>query len=724
MSHRIKFVPILMIICLLFISALPGIGLEKEQPLVAFKTDTPPVIDGKLDDPVWQKAPFVKGFKTWHPDFGIDMVDDTIVYIAYDKDNLYFGFRCFDSEPDKIKASITSRDHIRPDDWIGINLDTFNDNQSLYIFYCNPLGIQQDSRAEGGDEDYTVDIVWYSAGHIDKEGYVVEIQLPFKSIRFTQKSPVEMGVIFERQVSRQSVMGTYPPLDPKQGTNWFTQTMPFFLPEVKPYKLIELLPAVTYRDMRSLDEGRLVPFPGGQGDLSLTGKYGLTSDLILDGTLNPDFSQVESDAGQVDFNRRYALFFPEKRPFFLEGLEKFNFGGFHSGDYLSEIVHTRTVVNPLLGFKLNGKAGDKNVLAALYSLDELPDTEVDERAHFGIFRYKRILAQDGFIGGFYTGRERDSGFNRVFGLDGQLRVSQAGIFGFHGFLSQTHQNGQESRDDGHALGLHYFSNTRNWLFMLGFQNISEDFRTETGYITRTGVTRFRSGAVKMFYPPSKMLPRIDVMVHSFQIHDKFSDLFETANTLDTKLYFLRNSFILVGYGYSNEIFLGERFSTSGPRIIAQSQFTKDFSFSFSYYSSNKIRYVENPYQGYGSDASVAITLLPSENLHLDFSLIYSDFYRETDATKEYDYMIVRSRNVYQVNKYLFFRAIVEYNSFRKQVLTDFLASFTYIPGTVVHIGYGSLYEKIQWMEGEYRPANNYLESQRGFFFKASYLWRF
>jgi hypothetical protein len=120
---------------------------------------------------------------------------------------------------------------------------------------------------------------------------------------------------------------------------------------------------------------------------------------------------------------------------------------------------------------------------------------------------------------------------------------------------------------------------------------------------------------------------------------------------------------------------------------------------------------------------LAIKYLPSEKLHLSLSLIYSDFYRDSDSLKEYDYTIIRSKNTYQVNKYLFFRGIIEYNSFWKRLITDFLASFTYIPGTVVHIGYGSLYEKIEWLDGEYRNAPNFLETKRGFFFKASYLWR-
>jgi hypothetical protein len=136
---------------------------ESLQPL---RTDAPPKIDGRLDDLVWKSAPSVTGFKTFVPDFEIEMPEQTIVYMAYDRENLYFGFKCFDSQPDKIKASIARRDTIRPDDWVCINLDSFNDQQSLYALYINPLGIQTDSRYAGGREDYSQDFVFYSAGKI------------------------------------------------------------------------------------------------------------------------------------------------------------------------------------------------------------------------------------------------------------------------------------------------------------------------------------------------------------------------------------------------------------------------------------------------------------------------------------------------------------------------------------------------------------------------------
>lgn len=213
------------------------------------------------------------------------------------------------------------------------------------------------------------------------------------------------------------------------------------------------------------------------------------------------------------------------------------------------------------------------------------------------------------------------------------------------------------------------------------------------------------------------------MVHSFQIRDKFSGLYETKNSLDLRFILPKDSYILFGGCYATEVYLDERFNTSSMRFNAGSKFTKQLTLTLSYEYGEKIRYVSDPYQGKGSDATAAITYLPSEKLHLNLSLIYSDFFRVSDSLKEYDYLIIRSNNIYQVNKYLFFRGIIEYNSFWKRLMTDFLASFTYIPGTVIQIGYGSLYEKIKWEDGDYASSDSFLETKRGFFFKASFLWR-
>jgi hypothetical protein len=701
--------------------------LFSNPPLQPLRTDTPPQIDGRLDDSIWKAAPSVTGFKTFHPDFGIDMPEQTIVYMAYDRENLYFGFKCFDSQPDKIKASIARRDTIRSDDWICINLDSFNDQQSLYALYINPLGIQTDSRYAGGREDFSQDFVFYSAGQVDDEGYVIEVQLPFKSIRFSNKQTVEMGVIFERKISRISTHGAYPALSPEKGMFFLTQMKSMVMHDIKHYTLLELLPAVTLNQRQYAEEGDL-NITDRFSDLSLTAKYGITSKLILDATYNPDFSQVESDAGQVDVNLRYDLYFPEKRPFFLEGKENFNFGGFSPYDPLIEIAYTRNIIDPLAGIKLSGKIGAKNTLASLFSLDESPsytgDVDVTGKyAMFSILRYKRALNDDSYLGAFFTSRDLKNHSNRVIGPDGQIRLTPSSILAFHLFYSQTQDNSEFDNFSGHALGLDYLYSTRKLDINLAIKEISKNFDTETGYLTRTGLAMITGSLTPKFYPNSKLLQRIDSKIYTSQLKDQFSNIWETYNVLFLTFSFLRSTRLALSSNYSTEVFLDEKFNTSGWRVSSFSQITKQFTLRLSYRNGKSIYYSEDPYQGKGTRAGGQIIFQPSEKINLSVNLTYADFFRDSDSLKIYDYTILRTRLTYQMNKYLTFRGVVEYNDYNKTLYTDFLVSFLYIPGTVIHLGYGSLYEKTQWMEGEYRESDRFLEMERGLFFKVSYLWR-
>ncbi len=720
-GHRVALWNLLFSAALTASAAFAGQS-ERLPPITPFRTETPPVIDGVLDDPVWAQAPSETGFQTWRPDFGKDMHEKTVVYYAYDRENLYFAYRCYDSEPSKIKASITARDNINQDDWICLNLDTFNDQQSLYAFYVNPLGIQGDSRFEGNKEDFTIDVVWYSAGRIDDEGYTIEVRIPFKSIRYRRREPVEMGIIFERSISRHSESGTYPALDPARGLDFLNRTRPLHFIDIKHYTLLEVLPAFTYGKDSLIERGTLEPQKS-RSELSLTAKYGLSSQLILDGTINPDFSQVESDAGQVDFNLRYALYYPEKRPFFLEGRERFTLAATEEDNPLQSVVHTRTIVDPLLGLKLNGKVGARDTIASIYAMDKLPAGSSEDYAHVAIARYKRALSGDSFIGGVWTGRFEGSRYNVVAGSDGFLRINPSSTFSYQALFSLTKPPGQSDEVEGHALNFIYFYMTRNHLFEVALQDLGKDFATETGYLTRNGLTRLKVGFAPLIYPKSQTFLRVDPLFHSIHIRDKFSGLLETYNAFDLRLILPRNTTLIAGGRYSTEVFLGQRFGRSGFRLIGTSQVTKQLLLDFRYVYGQKIRYIEDPYQGRGNDGRFSATFLPTEKLRFLLALAYSDFYRSTDGRKEYDYTIIRSENTYQANKYLFFRAIFEYNSFHKELMTDLLASFTYIPGTVVHIGYGSLYEKTAWRDEEYVPSDRFLEMKRSFFFKVSYLWR-
>jgi hypothetical protein len=695
--------------------------------LKPLKTDKPPVIDGVLDDPVWAEAPYVKDFKTFIPDFGRDLSEETVAYFAYDSENLFFAFQCYDREPKKIKATLSKRDDIRTDDFVCINLDSFNDQQSLYALYVNPLGIQMDSRYASNKEDFSADMVWYSAGKLHENGYAVEMRIPLKSIRYSSGERTEMSIFFERSIGRRTEHGSYPELDPAKGYAFLTGMAPMEFFGLKKYTLLELIPAFTFQQGYTQAEGRLARDMTAR-DLSLTGKYGITPSLILDATYNPDFSQVEADAGQVDVNLRYDLYFPEKRPFFLEGSENFTLAGTIDGDFLLSAVNTRNIVDPVAGVKLTGKIARKDNLAMIFAADESPiaidpyETEV-KSAYFSIFRYRHALSQDSYLGLFFTDREHEGRFNRVVGPDGMVRLNQSSMLSFHALGSFTRAGSGAEREDGHALSLDYYHDTRDWKISLGFQDLSTDFETVTGYLTRTGLTRFRGAVSPLFYPRSQVLRRIAVSLASSQLRDQTYNLWETDNTAAVIFTLVRTSQVSLAYSYATEIFLGQRFKTGGWKLQGRSQITNAIYFNLMFRSGQAIRYSESPFQGYGKSAQATLGYQPSEKFNWTLTFTYSDLFRDADKEKVYDYTIVRNRLIYQLNKYLFFRAIVEYNSYRKQLLTDLLASFLYIPGTVIQLGYGSIYEKIRWQDETYVNSDRFLETRRGIFFKASYLWR-
>jgi hypothetical protein len=714
-----------------FLSVLflvPALAAEDTEFFKPLRTDSPPEIDGRLDDEVWRRAPSVSGFKSFIPDFGRDPSEETVAYMAYDAENLYFAFKCFDKEPDKIKAAMAARDTIRADDFICINLDTFNDRQSLYALYVNPLGIQTDSRYAGGKEDYSVDVVWSSAGRIDADGYSVELRLPFKSIRYAGKRRVEMSIFFERRIARRSEQVSYPPLDPARGYFFLTQMMPLELRDIKSYTLFELLPAFTYRQGYAPEEGQLRRQEA-LGDLSLTAKYGLTSQLILDATWNPDYSQIEADAGQVDVNLRYDLFFPEKRPFFLEGSEMFNQAGASDTNPLLAVAHTRKIVDPRIGFKLSGKIGKKDTLASLFALDESPSSDPliepgdDRYAGFAVLRYKRAVGADGFLGAFYTGRDHAGRANQVAGADGLVRLNKSSVLGFHGFGSWTKTDDLSGTAGGAALAADYLYDTRNLGLELGVYHVSTGFQTDVGYLIRRGVTGFFGSVTPRIYPQSRFFRKLQPNLSLSLVKDLPSGLFETNDALGLTALLPGNTTAQFLGRYSTEVFLGQRFETGGGLVQLSSHITKQLFVRGLFFRGNSIRYTADPYQGYGSRFVGGVTYKPSERFDLTGSLTFSDFYRESTKEKEFDYAIWRARLTYQTNRYLFFRAVVEYNTYRETMLTDLLASFTYIPGTVVQLGYGSLYDKVEWAGGEYRPSERFLEVRRGLFFKASYLWR-
>jgi len=704
-----------------------GSGGRKAEPLAPIvlpPAGNPPVVDGRLDDAIWSTASSFDAFKTFKPDYGKEPSQRTKAYVAYDTDNIYFAFRCGDTEPAKIKASVCRRDAMGQDDMVGIILDTFNDNQSGFTFMLNPLGVQGDGIMNvQGNVDDSHDMVWYSKGLVDDGGWTVEARVPLRSLRFPSGKTLTMKCVLFRFHTRTSEQFCYPPLDPGN-SNIMAQAQPLQVSGLHYKRVMEVLPAFTYGSRREAGGGTLRKIEENT-DLSLTGKFGLTSDLTLDGAYNPDFSQVEADAGQVDVNLRNALYYQEKRPFFLEGQDLWRFGGEMEDAPLASVVYTRTIVDPVFGFRLTGKLGPRDTVAAIYAKDDLPGDAVDEHPEFTIARYKHILSGDSYIGGFYSGREYGLGYNRVGGVDGRFRMSGTSVLSFHLFGSLTRLENESPIAKDHALSLHYNHQNRKWVIDLGYQDISPGFRVNSGFLTRTGLRRLAVFAMHQIYPRSKFFQKIEPFYWSYHIYDTIYDKWETLNFFVLRFSLPRKTELRFEGILGNEIFAGQRFERTGFGLRTQSQVLKQVYLETSFRRWGGIYYdPDAPYQGDETRYGLYLRYQPVEKFDFSLSLENSNFTRRSDGERIYDYTILWNRNTFQVNKFLFLRAIVEYNFFRKRLTADGLVSFTYIPGTVFYVGYGSAFERLDWRDGEYVDGRRFLETKRGLFLKISYLWRF
>jgi hypothetical protein len=295
--------------------------------------------------------------------------------------------------------------------------------------------------------------------------------------------------------------------------------------------------------------------------------------------------------------------------------------------------------------------------------------------------------------------------------------------GFHAFGSDTRRDGAAGGGAGHAVGADFTRDTRRFtLYMNGF-DVSKAFAADSGYLTRNGVSALTVYAAPKFYPKRGAVQRAELSATVQQMRDAFSGLWETYNEAGVGLRLRRAASLSAQYHYSSEVFGRREFSTSGARVNGSIQLTKQLRLNGSYSHGNAIFYSADPFGGRSTRASVAAVYQPSQKWSESLTLTYEDFDRASGGGRLYDYAILRSRTAFQPNRFVFFRGIAEYNSFRRQLVTDLLASFTYIPGTVVHAGYGSLYEKSRWDGLEFVRDTRLREARRGLFLKASYLWR-
>ena len=722
-SSQLKRVLCFILFCFLFLSTLfSRITIE------SIRTLSPPKIDGVLDDPVWKKVKGYSDFKSFAPEFGKLPKEKTIVYSAYEADNLYFAFKCYDKDPGKIIATIRKRDTIGVEDNVAVFIDSHNDGQNAYFFVSNPLGIQMDGILDSeGYSDWSQDFVWESAGKKNAEGFAVEVKIPLKSLRFAKAKIVKMRIGFTRKITRYSEQYAFP--EWKLGEGSILSQVGFFqLEDINYKKVFEILPAVTYRRHRERDQEEIW-VNSDEKSLGLTSKIGLTSDMTLDMTVNPDFSHIEIDEGQVDVNLRIEPLYQEKRPFFLEGLEHFIFAGCSDDMPLEKIVHTRNIIEPVFGLKLSGKIGKSNIVNSLFAVDESPkylDVSPHEKKgnnYYGILRYKHLIKNDSYLGGVYTGKEYNNGFNRVGGVDSKIRIN--GFMTSEAFFLYSFSKNPDVADqkEGSAFGWKLNYESQKYYAFLGYNDLSKNFVLDTGRVIRNGIRILSADAGRHFYTHSDFLKRITLGYFGHLVRDKHFDMNEYAHMFKIKFDFPSETQLSVGYDWATEVYEGVLFDKNQFCIDGKSQVTKFLNLSFNY-SFGDSPYYPSLLQGNLKDLSFFVNFHPGEKFSTEFVIKRQIFHEDEANTKIYDIGIYRNKTTFQVNKYLFLRGIVEYNSDDKKILCDSLLGFTYIPGTVIYLGYGSSLEKERYVNDRFVRYHQFKETRSTLFFKASYLFRF
>lgn len=478
------------------------------------KASEPIKVDAFLDEPAWSQALRLDLPFEVNPGENIPAPVRTEFFITHDAENLYLAFIAHDPNPAAIRAHVTDRDRAYRNDFVGIMLDTFNDKRRGYEFFVNPLGVQMDLlRNEvggGSEEDDTWDAIWHSAGRITADGYLVEISIPFRALRFPHTAGEHTWRIAAFRAYPRRVRHQLFSMPLQRDNNCFFCQVPLFVgfAGITPGRNIEVAPTLTSQrtdELEDTDDPSSVFREGSFATRAgVSARWGITPNLSLNAALNPDFSQVEADSAQLATNTRYALFFSEKRPFFLEGADLFSTP--------LNAVYTRTVADPQWGAKVSGKTGSQafgifvardrstNLLFPSNAGSSLDTYEQENTS--GVIRYRHDIGESSTLGVIATSREAAGYHNRVWGADGVIRLSDRDTARFQVLASRTQYPGELAATydqptgefDGSAFFANYEHSERTWAAWAWHERYTTGFRADLGFVPRVDASNSGFGA--------------------------------------------------------------------------------------------------------------------------------------------------------------------------------------------------------------------------------------
>jgi len=473
-------------------------------------------IDGVLDDAIWRTALALPLTVETYPRENQTPEVETIAYLVENGDQLLIAFDARDPEPEKIRAYLRDRDSAFNDDFVGVVLDTFNDQRRAFEFFINPLGVQMDLINDdvNRNESSSWDAIWDSAGQVNERGFTAEMAIPFSQLRFPRTDGDQTWGIdvlrFRPRANRARISNN---AQDRNRSCYLCQFGTFTgFANAEPGKALEVVPTLTATRTDSPPVPAAAPGQlergGFETEAGLGVRWGITPDLTLDVTFNPDFSQVEADVAQLEENTTFALFYPESRPFFLEG-----------GDYYSsplQAVFTRTVADPDAGAKFTGRTGN-NTIGVFATNDAVTNllipgpfgsqsTSLDQENDAFVGRYARGFGKTSQIGALVTSRQGDGYSNEVAGFDGRYFVNDQTTLRFQYLDSRTEypaavatQFGQAEDLEGDAWRVEYRYGSRNWFAQVWHQDLDPSFRADSGFIGRVDLVQDRVQMNHTFY---------------------------------------------------------------------------------------------------------------------------------------------------------------------------------------------------------------------------------
>jgi hypothetical protein len=699
------------------------------------------------------------------PRDGQPATERTEVWMGRTSSMLYFVFLCFDHAPGLIRGHLARRENIQNDDYVAVLLDAFQDRRKGVLFEVNPAGVQSDAAwTENSNPDYSYDQVWDSEGRVTAQGWMALIAIPFRSLRFREAGP-DWGIVFARSIPRNSeldywprvaanISGTLSQEGTMHGMSGLTESHNI---QLNPYAL-----AQNERNLISLDP--LNPYFSSrhlEGTAGGDGKVILKDSIVVDGTINPDFSTVESDQPQFTVNQRYAVYFPELRPFFLE-----------NANYFAtpiRLVYTRNIVHPEYGGRVTGKVHNTNL--GLFTIDDRApgetvspnDPQYGKHALFAVGRVSQDFGKGSSVGLVYTDEEFAGGWNRIGGVDTTLRFSNSWTADAQWVESSTRQPDEDggAYSAGPGTYVDVFRQGHSFNLFSNFVDFSTGFVTDVGFIQTNNVRKNHTHASYQWFPKSKTIQGWGLEADEAFAFDHFGNRVYRYINGDPYLLLPRNTVLAPLIGQNSDT-LGpqngydlphnENFTENWGGLVVKSAPWTQLNFNIAAVRGGNVNY--NPAAGQKPSlmdqqtVNFLFSLQPLRQLTADNTYLLDRDHAAADGAFVYEAQTFRTKVNYQFTRAISARVIAEYDTTlanpqrtsiprTKQWGTQALLTWLPHPGTAVYIGYNDDLQNLdrslcnRLPNGMCDPNNtdpprsaSYLNDGRQVFIKASYLFRF